>query len=298
MDNLKQDVVADSSNAQDVKETLEPVTTDTSGQGGSNQDTSTDSGEGQTHETLSSQIDKEELDEKGVPYKNRFYEVQRKYNQVVESIPQVIEQTLAQKLSNLNINQQQKKEYSIQELEDFAKVQPEYRSWVESEKAKLIAKQAADELEQRFSAKDKQREIESKRQQVQTKLTSEFPEYFTQDSYGRKVWDESNPVVRQIAVLMQDDRLKADPEGIYWATEIATARQLRNSQVSQAKEKAQLKTKVKDLQKKTMVEGGQKAQAVQKDDLRESIDELKKTGSKKALSSAVSAYFKRVGAIS
>lgn len=263
-----------------------------------NQDV-TSTPEQEVHETITEQISDHESDEKGVPYKNRYEEIRRKYDQVVDSLPQVIEQTISQKLNNFNQTQEQTKtEYSVQDLERFAQEKPEYRAWVEEEKAKLIAKQAADALEERFNAKEKAREVNDRKQQSWTKLTSDFPEYFVKDSYGRMVWDNANPTVRQIALLMQDDRLKNDPEGLYWATEIATARTLRQSQALQAKEKSQLKNKVKDLQKKTMVEGGQKPQAIQKDDLRDSIEDLKKTGSKKSLSNAVSAYFRRAGYIS
>lgn len=288
----EKDVTA-SSTEQDVKETVSNDTTQDS--------SSLETSQGETQENLSAQMSDEELDDKGVSYKNRFHEMKRKYEQTIETIPQVIEQTISQKLSNINNTQNQQqpvnKEYSVQEIEEFARLNPEHRSWAESEKARLISKQAADEIERRFSERDKQRDIENKKVQTWNKLTSDFPDYFTNDTYGRKVWDEANPVVRQIAVLMQDPRLKQDPEGLMWATEIATARQLRFSQATQAKEKAQLKTKVKDLQKKTMVEGGQKSQSVSKDDLRDSIDELKKTGSKTAAKSAVGAYFKKMGYI-
>lgn len=247
-------------------------------------------------ETVTEQIG--EVDDKGVPYKNRYEEMRRKFDQLTESIPQVIEQTISQKLINSNQQQEQpKKEYSVQDLERFAQEKPEYRAWVEEEKAKLIAKQAADALEERFNAKEKARQTTEKRQQVWGKVTSDFPEYFVKDSMGRMVWDEANPTVRQIAILMQDERLKSDPDGLYWAAEIATARTLRQTQATQIKEKTQLKTKVKDLQKKTMTEGGQKPQSVQKDELRDSIEDLKKTGSKNALRSAVSAYFKKAGYI-
>lgn len=247
-------------------------------------------------ETVTEQIG--EVDDKGVSYKNRYEEMRRKFDQLTESIPQVIEQTISQKLINSNQQQEQpKKEYSVQDLERFAQEKPEYRAWVEEEKAKLIAKQAADALEERFNAKEKARQTTEKRQQVWGKVTSDFPEYFVKDSMGRMVWDEANPTVRQIAILMQDERLKSDPDGLYWAAEIATARTLRQTQATQIKEKTQLKTKVKDLQKKTMTEGGQKPQSVQKDELRDSIEDLKKTGSKNALRSAVSAYFKKAGYI-
>jgi hypothetical protein len=61
--------------------------------------------------TIADQMTEKEVDERGVPYKNRFHEMERKYNQVVENIPQIIQQTLTK---TINQNQtQQTQNYSI-----------------------------------------------------------------------------------------------------------------------------------------------------------------------------------------
>lgn len=249
--------------------------------------------------TLADQAVEEEVDDKGVSYKNRFKEMQRKYDQVVETIPQIINQTLTEKLSTQNVQQPQQTErkYSVRELEEFAIANPEYRGWVEEEKAKLNVKLAVSEFERLNNEKEKVRQEASTRQESFNKLTSEYSELFTTDSQGRKVWDNSNPIVRQVAILMQNPQLQQDPRGLEYATLMAYGQVAKSGNVSNAKKESKLKAEVKTLQKKTFVEGGQKSQVIAKDEVRDAIDDLKKTGSKKAVSNAVSAYFKKVGYI-
>lgn len=246
--------------------------------------------------TLADQAKEEEVDEKGVPYRNRFEEMRRKYEQVVETIPEIINKTLSEKLQNQTQPQQERK-YSVRELEEFAIANPDYRGWVEEEKAKLNVKLAVSEFERLNNEKEKARNEASLRQQSFEKLTSEFSELFTSDSQGRKVWDNSNPIVRQVAVLMQNPELQKDPRGLEYATLMAYGQAAKSGTISNAKKESKLKAEVKTLQKKTFVEGGQKSQVIAKDEVRDAIEDLKKTGSKKAVSNAVSAYFKKVGYI-
>lgn len=246
--------------------------------------------------TLADQAKEEEVDEKGVPYRNRYEEMRRKYDQVVETIPEIINKTLSEKLQNQTQPQQERK-YSVRELEEFAIANPDYRGWVEEEKAKLNVKLAVSEFERLNSEKEKARNEATLRQQSFEKLTSEFSELFTSDSQGRKIWDNSNPIVRQVAVLMQNPELQKDPRGLEYATLMAYGQAAKSGTISNAKKESKLKAEVKTLQKKTFVEGGQKSQVIAKDEVRDAIEDLKKTGSKKAVSNAVSAYFKKVGYI-
>lgn len=248
--------------------------------------------------SLGDQAKEEEVDDKGVSYKNRFHEIQRKYEQVVENIPQIINQTLAEKLSQNTQPQQTERKYSVRELEEFAIANPEYRGWAEEEKAKLNVRLSVDEFEKRTAEKERVREEASRRQQSFEKLTSEFSDLFVSDSQGRKVWDNSNPIVRQVAVFMQDPKFQQHPEGLHYATLMAYGQAAKAGTFSNAKKENKLKAEVKTLQKKTFVEGGQKSQTVAKDEVRDAIEDLKKTGSKKAVSNAVSAYFKKAGYIS
>jgi len=140
-------------------------------------------------ETLQEQINEDEVDDKGVSYKNRFMEMKRKYETTVDRIPEIIEQKLQQFQPKQQEQQTQEKEYTIEELEGFAQQNPNYRTWVEGEKAKLISKQTAREIEKNLTAREQKMQAEVARQQAESKLTADFPDLFVKDSLGRMNWD-------------------------------------------------------------------------------------------------------------
>jgi hypothetical protein len=290
MEEIEKDVIVESSTTtQDVNQSTEVVQAPTEAELASGTS---------TPETIAGQAREHEVDEKGVSYKNRYEEMRRKHEQLSDSLPQMIEQTLQQNLSKIQTQQkQQPQEYSIEQIENFVAENPQYKAWGEQEKGKLIAKQAVDELEKRMNIKEQRQAYESKRQLAEAQVKAEFPDIWTKDSYGRDVLDPQNPVVRELAGIMQDPDLQRRADGLLVATEIAYSRMARRGQINTVKKEAKLKAEVKKLEKKTFTEGGQKSQVVAKDELRDSIEALKKTGSKQAGLAAVSAYFKKAGYI-
>lgn len=245
-------------------------------------------------ESLQEQINEDEADEKGVSYKNRYMEMKRKFETTVDRIPEMIEQKLSQFQPKQQEQQVQEKEYTIEELEGFAQQNPNYRTWVEGEKAKLISKQTAREIEKNLTAREMKMKEEVTRQQTEAKLTSDFPELFVKDSLGRVQWDMSNPVVREIGMISQDPALKSRPDGLYLAAELAYSRAFRRGEIGTKKKEQVLKSEVKKLQKKTLVEGtASKPNVVAKDPVKDALTKLKQTGSKSDLEGAYAAYFQK-----
>lgn len=245
-------------------------------------------------ETLQEQINEDEVDEKGVSYKNRYMEMKRKHEATIDRIPEIIEQKLQQFQPKQQEQQVQEKEYTIEELEGFAQQNPNYRTWVEGEKAKLISKQTAREIEKNLTAREQKMQAEVARQQAESKLTADFPDLFVKDSLGRVNWDMSNPIVREIGMISQDPSLKGRPDGLYLAAELAYSRAFRRGEVGQKKKEQVLKSEVKKLQKKTLVEGGvSKPNVVVKDPVKDALNRAKQTGAKSDLNSAIGAYFNK-----
>jgi hypothetical protein len=85
-----------------------------------------------------------DVDEFGVPWKNRAMEWQRKFQENTENLPRMIEEALAK-----NQAQPQKQQHTIAELEAYALQNPQYRPWVEEEKAKIIQNQVAKVTEEK-----------------------------------------------------------------------------------------------------------------------------------------------------
>lgn len=287
MEEIEKDVVAESSPATAEVNEVEAQSPEAVAEQPQSQEIS-------APETLQEQISEEELDEKGVSYKNRFMEMKRKYETTIDRIPEIIDQKLSQFQPKQQEQQVQEKEYTIEELESFAQQNPNYRTWVEGEKAKLISKQTAREIEKNLTAREQKMQAEVARQQAEAKLTADFPELFVKDSLGRLQWDSNNPVVREISMISQDPSLKGRPDGLYLAAELAYSRALRRGEIGQKKKEQVLKSEVKKLQKKTLVEGGvSKPTVVAKDPVKEALNRAKQTGSKSDLNSAIGAYFSK-----
>jgi len=199
----------------------------------------------------------ETFDEMGVPYKNRAFEWKRKYEELVERMPELAKQAAQEVLQQQG--GQTKREYTIAELEAFAQRSPEWRPWVEEEKARIIREQLAKELDEKIRLQEKQKEAEVKRQQSLQYVMQQYPEAFKKDASGRIVaWDNSHPLTHQIAQLMQDPRLANDPEGLIAAADIAYARYVRQQTPQIIKKEQKMKQEIRNLQKKTLIEGGGK----------------------------------------
>jgi len=235
----------------------------------------------------------EAVDEMGVPYKNRMFEWKRKAEELAEKLPSLVEEKIKQAFQQYGGGQQQR-EYTIAELEAFAIQNPEHRPWVEEQKALLIRKQLAKEMEEKLQLDRKQREAELRRQQSLKYVMDNYPEAFLKNSQGQIVgWNNEHPLTQQIGVIMQDPRLANDPDGLMAAADIGYARYIKSQQTVQQQKEKQLKQEVKNLQKKTLVEGGGKPSEVVSDPVRVAIERLKKTGSMKDAEIAMAEIFKR-----
>jgi hypothetical protein len=126
----EQVVIAESTPAPVVEAEAQAVTPETT----ATQETVIPAEEGKTQpEALT-----EAVDEQGVPWKNRAFEWQRKTQEMSERLPEII-QTELQKFKQSS--EPAPKKYTVAELEAFAQQSPEYRPWVEEQKAQLLQDQ-------------------------------------------------------------------------------------------------------------------------------------------------------------
>lgn len=234
----------------------------------------------------------EAVDEYGVPYKNRYMEAQRKLQELPERIPQIIEDTLAKRQAPQEV------EYSISQLEQFALDNPNQRPWVEEQKAKIVEKRTIKATQEQIKASESKREGELKRQQSFQYVAANYPEIFTVDPYGNRVFNNQHPLTQQIGQIMQDPRFANDPEGLVAAADMAAGRLARMQQMQSANKNKLLKRQVKKLQNTTLVEGnGQAVQQESNSPLKKARQLLSQTGSKDALQAYTKELLKARGVI-
>jgi hypothetical protein len=229
-----------------------------------------------------------DVDEYGVPWKNRAMEWKRKSEETIEKMPNLIDEAV--KNSFQQYGKPQEKKYTIEELEQFAQNQPEHRPWVEQQKAQVIKEGVIKEVEDKFKAQDYEREAIKIKQQSFGYVAQTYPDVFVRNPQGQLIgMNERNPMVNEINALMKDPRLARDPEGFAFAADIAFARMSRANQNVALQKENKLKAEVKHLQKQTLVEGGSKTNVQAVPAHRVALEKAKQSGNLKDVAAALKA---------
>lgn len=221
-------------------------------------------------------------------YKNRSFELERKLNNLTEELPKIIKDTVIESSSQ----NQQKREYTIAELEAYALENPEHRPWVEEEKEKIRDKR----LEERLKQKELDQANVVKRQQSESRVLSDpkYAEAFV-DQNGTKVFNPSSPLAHAMHSYLNDPRIKGQPDALEIAAKLARADILDKSSSQEKVKVNDLKRKNAKLKQNILVEGGTNndTQPVKSSyDL--AADRLRQTGSRRDAEAAVKEYFKKL----
>ncbi len=233
------------------------------------------------------------VDEKGVPWMNRFYESERKSKELLDNLETKMGEILSRQTTPTQ------PEYSISQLEQFAIERPEQRPWVEEQKAAIIQKNVAKIAQTEIKAVDEKRTAEQKKQNSYGYVVQTYPECFIRDNFGNLQWNNQSPMVQQIGQIMNDKRFKDAPEGLVAAADMAYGRMARMQNSQTQKKVKTLQQNLKKVQKGTLIEGaGQQATKTAKDELTKAKEVLMaKIGNKDAAHNVVKAYLKKYGVI-
>lgn len=235
-------------------------------------------------------------DDSGVPFKNRAMEWKRKHNDLVDQMPTLVQQAVEAALQKQP--QQQKPKYTIEQLEGFAQQNPDYRPWVEAEKEKLRQEQFAQIVDAKMAESRRAQEAEAKRQQALNYVVENYSECFTKDKNGKVVdWNNTHPLTKEIAQLMQHPKLRDDPEGLVAAADIAYGRYAKRQTPQVIKKVANLKAEKKSLEKQTMVEGGGVAGGDTRSPMKDALAKARETGTKADAKAAMDIILRNIGVI-
>lgn len=234
----------------------------------------------------------EPVDEQGVPWKNRAFEWQRKTQELTERLPNIIQEEL-QKFKQTSEPVQKK--YTVAELEAFAQQSPEYRPWVEEQKAQLLQEKLNATLEARLKANEEQVQKQSVRQQSEAQVVRQFPNMFTKDANGNIGWNHQDPMTQRMAAYLKEPELQNNPRGLEVAAKLAYADMAMAGVPVKVQAEQKLKTQVKSLEKKVMTEGAGRPVVPQVAPMKKSLERLAQTGNLTDAKDAVQEYFKAIG---
>ena len=262
-------------------------------------DTTTETSEQETTEALKTQQQTQgqgeaydAVDEFGVPWKNRALEKERKLHELTENFPNMIEEALAKR-------KPETQKYTIAQLEQIASENPQYRPWVEEEKAKILQSNMLKVWEEKSKQSEQARQSETLKKQAYEWAVKHprLQECFVTDNAGNKTWNHSSPLTQMIGRYMQDKDLRGRPDSLIVASKLALADYLDFQNTKSTTQNQQLQNKLKKVQKQTMVEGGGKSDVVTQTEYQKALSNLKKSGHKRDAQAAVMAYLNSKNAV-
>lgn len=223
-------------------------------------------------------------------WKNRAIELERKNQNLVDNLPNYIEEALKK-------NQKpQEVEYSIRDLEAFAQANPDQKGWVEEKKAEILEKKLTQTVSSLINKEKENQSNEFKKQQALNAVLSDpkYAEAFTVDPMGNKTWNHGSKMAQMIGYYMTQPELVSRPDAVVIAAKLARA-EILDSQLSDGSKKlSSLKKQNEKLKSKTMVEGsGTPMQTKAKDPFVEAAEKARTTGRIDDTQRAVAEYLKK-----
>ena len=223
-----------------------------------------------------------DVDEFGVPWRNRAAEWQRKSEQLTEKLPQIIEEQLRK------VVQPQQPTYTYEQLEAYKlenSSNPNAVAWATGQQRELQKTEQRKMFEDIVGQRDKVREAEVARQQSFDYVQKTYPE----------AMDVNHPIAQGIKSLMQNPELANNPWGLSAAADIAYGRYMRSQAGNIQQTNSQLKREVKTLQKNSLTEGAGRKVVTTPSPQQTAMERVRKTGSIRDAESAVGAILRQKG---
>jgi len=242
---IQQDVIVDSSpteNSDVIQEVVTPEQTV--------EDTST------TPDTEPGEAPLTDVDDIGVPWKNRAMEAQRKLEKHAEELAK-LNQLLQQQQSQA---QPVQKQPTIGELKAFAlnpDTSPEHAQWAYDEIHKIEQNEAKSLVEKELNSFRKQQLAEKQKADTFNAVINRNPDLAIKDAAGNFVqWNTKSPLFQKMNQYMANPRIANQPDALDIAEAFAM-RDLARATTPQAMQKiVEQKAQISNLQKRTLVEGG------------------------------------------
>lgn len=231
-ENTSDDVIVDETVSE---ETTSDVTAETE------QETTEPSASAETTEVNN------EVDEKGVSFKNRFYEINRKYEDLSRSIPQMVQEGIQQAIKSQPSPQQQT--YSIEDYQRAMVRDPENKDFYLMKINELQFGNLQKNVESKIESFKKEQQAESLRKDAEAWAVTNFPQLRDpNNAFSREVWNVFNSRPAD----------KREPYDFALACELVAGRLgIKPSSPTQEKVVKQNRT-IKKLIKERSLEGGGK----------------------------------------
>lgn len=220
-----------------------------------------------------------DVDEKGVPWKNREAEIRRKVieelNPVIEHRAQeIVQRTLSQNPVQVPGNTQpvdpiqaQLAPYTDDQLDALAETNPDWKSHIRRELNRRIEDRATKRAMESLKKETTQDRFVREQQDALTHIGSNYEEAFITLPTGQRVWNTASPLYQRAVSLYQSrPSFKDDGWGLAGAFDMAYGQIAREQKLQTTKKQVQLtaqQRKQEKAQAQAMSTGGQSAPVAQ-----------------------------------
>ncbi len=228
------------------------------------------------------------------PQQNVDSEWKRKFENMVTKLPELVGQEIQKYVPK---SQEQKPQYTVEELRQYATDNPQYAGWAEKQILEINREETKKLLREEFQSQQKVVQSNLLRQQTEQAVLSnpKYQEAFVTLPNGQRTWNNDSRLPQAIGQYMQDPRLSSSPDGLAIASKLAYADLLESGEITAQKKLASIKRQNQVLKNKVMPEGGGvPVVAKTKDPYSEAVNRLRTSGRKEDAQAAISAYLSGV----
>lgn len=225
-----------------------------------------------------------DVDEFGVPWKNRAMEYKRKNEELFERLPTIVEEKIK------SVSQPQQKQYTYEELEAYKLAHSSdlnVVTWATAEQRKIQAEDQRKTFEEVVVNRERAREADTQRQKSFEYVKNTYPEALNQN----------HPMAQGIRHYMSIPEIANNPQGLVFAAKAAYADYMQSqAPVLQGKIQQQ-KAEIRQAQKASMTEGSGRKVVNTAPPQQAGLERLRTTGSSKDAESIVGAILRSKGMI-
>lgn len=225
----------------------------------------------------------EDVDDKGVSWKNRAKEQERKLNDLQSNIPHLIQDAVSKAIPEQKAAPVTEPAYTKDELIRYKNSTDDSnkRAWAEIELEKLRDQGIKTTFDKQRAEDKASAKLTQDKNASYNIVRTKYPLMFNADGS----WNNSHPLTQKLGrVYNSQGVFKSQAYGLSAAADIAFSEFVLESQPQLAKATKKLQRQVKKLQKGTLIEGsGQASKTGAKSELQLAAAELERTGSKAAL---------------
>lgn len=198
----------------------------------------------------------DEIGPDGVSYKNRFLELERKYQNLNKSIPQMIQEAAQQTAQKVHETAPKQAEYSLNDYLQAKLRDPGNAAYYESKILELQKREISETVRNEIAQSTRKQQEDAQRQQAETWAVTNFPQ----------LRDNNNAFTQQVwATFNSRPADKREPYDFALAAEIVAARMGVKSVATvnpQQDKLIQKEREVKKLIKERAIEGDGRGRSV------------------------------------